>query len=170
VAEEPEHTEMISARAVLHGNADLVTPKLLDAVYETFWDGGRLLGGTGRTWRMVRAGAAIVASKACQFSSFKRGRAPVDELGGLTRRVDGSKGLIWATSQSPREHLVRSFSHVDGARRMCRFDAVLETRVGWITVNGGRLHALAGLEVFAWYSAEYCRQRGGVCLLHHRRW
>jgi hypothetical protein len=24
--------------------------------------------------------------------------------------------------------------------------------------------------VFAWYSAEYCRQRGGVCLLHHRRW
>ena len=40
---------MISARAVLHGNADLVTPKLLDAVYETFWNGGRLLGGTGRT-------------------------------------------------------------------------------------------------------------------------
>ena len=103
MAEEPEHTEMISARAVLYGNADLVTPKVLDAVYETFWNGGRLL---CRTWRMVRAGAGIVASKACQFSSFKRGRVPVDELGGLARRVDGSRGLIWVTGQSPREHLV----------------------------------------------------------------
>jgi hypothetical protein len=71
VAEESEHTEMISARAVFYSNADLVTPKVLDAVYETFWNSGRLLG--RRTWRMVRAGAAIVASKACQFSSFKRG-------------------------------------------------------------------------------------------------
>jgi hypothetical protein len=106
VAEEPEHTEMISARAVLHVNADLVTPKLLDAVYETFWNGGRLLGRTSRTWLMVRAGAAIVASKACQFSSFKRGRVPVDELGGLTRRVGGSRGFIWVTGQSPRGHLV----------------------------------------------------------------
>jgi hypothetical protein len=24
--------------------------------------------------------------------------------------------------------------------------------------------------VFVWYLAEYCRHRGGVCLLHHRRW
>jgi hypothetical protein len=127
VAEEAKHTEMISARFVLHSNADLVTPKLPDAVCETFWNGGRLLRRNAGTWRVVRAGAAIIASKACQFSCFKREQVPVDGLGGLTRRVNGRRmGLIWVAGQSPRGHRVCGFSHLDGVRRMCRSDVILE--------------------------------------------